>query len=416
MTLWLFFQILEIFKMKYILFLFLFLFISTYSYSQNLVMNPSFEGDTNIICQRGGFEDGDVPYWSQLYSGDYFTKKCCCPLKYKSPRSGYGFVGIYTASNYIVPGTGIRYSAREYLIGKLSEPLLPNIQYNVSFWVKPSNNIYEAIESWTSSNISLAFVKDTAEIRLSNIQEYSLRKLPEHITNDKGDIMEYVDYTKVEGCYKAQGGEKYIVIGNFRNDSFTTLVPLTTKSISFNNLAFFLIDDVMVEKVSNFEEIKDTNKCADESLFLKVNDTLYKNITLNNRFIGSPEFLQINTSGQYVLEAGEGNCKVRKTFEVSDYLCKECNFFIPNVFTPNGDNINDDLSINSSCDILKIESEIFNRWGALVAKSSNTTIWDGMISSQVAPPGVYVYHIQVFIQREHKIKTYDLTGDITLLK
>jgi gliding motility-associated-like protein len=390
-------------------------------------MNPSFEGDTNIICAKWGFNksssgDIDLPDWDQLFSGDYYTKKCCCHLKYKAPRSGYGFTGIYVSTESFDPRNGKRYVAREYLIGKLSQPLVALNQYNVSFWVKPSGVIYEANESWTTSNISLAFVRDTSEIGLNpNFDpnpsaDFFLRKFPEHITNHNGNIMDFVNYSKVEGCYTAKGGEQYIVIGNFRNDSTSTLVPLTDKTIPWLRDAYFLVDDVSVEKAAAFETIQDASICNGESLNLKIDTAIYKNLKLNKVLQSTPYNVNIASSGIYTLDAIQGNCSVHKELEISDYECNECNFYIPNVFSPNGDNINDEIILNTNCKIISVESQIFNRWGSLVAKSSDINIWNGTIGGITATSDVYVYYTKVNVQRENRIKIYELKGDITLIK
>ena len=69
---------------------------------------------------------------------------------------------------------------------------------------------------------------------------------------------------------------------------------------------------------------------------------------------------------------------------------------VPNVFTPNGDKINDVFKItggNVSCAIEKMS--IYNRWGKLLHEISNAEVWewDGRIGGEIAPPGVYFYSI-----------------------
>lgn len=69
---------------------------------------------------------------------------------------------------------------------------------------------------------------------------------------------------------------------------------------------------------------------------------------------------------------------------------------VPNVFSPNGDNINDVFTItggNVSCAIQKMS--IYNRWGKLLHEISNVDVWewDGRIGGSIVPPGVYFYSI-----------------------
>ncbi len=71
--------------------------------------------------------------------------------------------------------------------------------------------------------------------------------------------------------------------------------------------------------------------------------------------------------------------------------------FIPNVFTPNGDRLNDQFEIHcTECEIEGIQ--IFNRWGTVVFSSntSSTSIkWDGLYSGAPVVEGLYYYLIKV---------------------
>ncbi len=69
--------------------------------------------------------------------------------------------------------------------------------------------------------------------------------------------------------------------------------------------------------------------------------------------------------------------------------------YVPNVFTPNGDGINDVLTIYAK-GITSFSIEIFDRWGQLVFISNYTTIsWDGRTNGGVkVSDGVYYYVIK----------------------
>jgi len=76
--------------------------------------------------------------------------------------------------------------------------------------------------------------------------------------------------------------------------------------------------------------------------------------------------------------------------------------FIPNVFSPNGDGINDYFEVYGGADIRMIKSfTIFDRWGAPVYNARDHSFrereakWDGTILSQPAKAGVYIYVIQL---------------------
>ncbi len=70
-------------------------------------------------------------------------------------------------------------------------------------------------------------------------------------------------------------------------------------------------------------------------------------------------------------------------------------FFVPNVFTPNNDNINDDFIVTSN-GISLFSIEIFSRWGNLVFRSNGheQIMWDGrMPDGSLVKPGTYYYVI-----------------------
>lgn len=71
----------------------------------------------------------------------------------------------------------------------------------------------------------------------------------------------------------------------------------------------------------------------------------------------------------------------------------EKNFFVPNIFTPNIDQVNDVFEIFTSSNNNSIHSlEIFDRWGNIMhyQKDSGPCMWDGNTRNQPAPSGVYV--------------------------
>jgi gliding motility-associated-like protein len=72
------------------------------------------------------------------------------------------------------------------------------------------------------------------------------------------------------------------------------------------------------------------------------------------------------------------------------------NYQIPNVFTPDGDRLNDKFEVILNGDNIKvIEFKVFNRWGQKVHDGSGLVDhgWDGNIDGEPAPSDVYVYLI-----------------------
>ncbi len=88
-------------------------------------------------------------------------------------------------------------------------------------------------------------------------------------------------------------------------------------------------------------------------------------------------------------------------------------YIVPNVFTPNGDGVNDTFTPTvNGVEVFSIE--IFSRWGNLVFKreGSNQIIWDGsMPDGSKVKPGTYFY----IITAQDSQKSYDPeTGFVTI--
>lgn len=105
---------------------------------------------------------------------------------------------------------------------------------------------------------------------------------------------------------------------------------------------------------------------------------------------------------------------------LSNTVCvDDCiNYSIPNVFTPNGDGINDILKPNPYNRVEKISLKIFSRWNTLVFETEDPEInWDGHHSrnGRIVPAGVYYYVCEVFEHRLTGVEPRYLTGFIHVL-
>jgi gliding motility-associated-like protein len=127
----------------------------------------------------------------------------------------------------------------------------------------------------------------------------------------------------------------------------------------------------------------------------------------------NPSYTYTN-AGSYVvtLVAANGNCTdtARKTvtIDVAEVL------IIPNIFSPNGDGINDQFFITSA-GLSTLNCDIYNRWGQLIfsIKSINQT-WDGVMNNgNHASEGTYFYLLQAIGLDG---KEYKKDGPLTLVR
>ncbi len=94
--------------------------------------------------------------------------------------------------------------------------------------------------------------------------------------------------------------------------------------------------------------------------------------------------------------------------------------FIPNVFSPNGDGINDLFTYTLSEEIVSIASfRVFDRWGNLmydiesIDTSDPLRAWDGKMNGQPLNSGVFTYKL-VLERKDERLEVY--YGDITLIR
>jgi len=101
-------------------------------------------------------------------------------------------------------------------------------------------------------------------------------------------------------------------------------------------------------------------------------------------------------------------------------VIKDKRIFAPNVFSPNGDHINDAFTIFGTSSLKSIKRlQIYDRWGGLVfdkkdlVPSDPYSGWDGTIQSQLALPGVYVWYAEGLFLDDEVVKAH---GDLTLVR
>ncbi|MGC1240293.1 MAG: gliding motility-associated C-terminal domain-containing protein [Chryseosolibacter sp.] len=102
--------------------------------------------------------------------------------------------------------------------------------------------------------------------------------------------------------------------------------------------------------------------------------------------LGSGKAIRLDTSGEYVLRF-LGQCTIRETsVKIDDGDISE---FIPNIFTPNGDEKNEYFEVSPFLEGSTLT--VFNRWGGEVYASAHyKNDWDG----GALPSGVYFYALR----------------------
>ena len=125
--------------------------------------------------------------------------------------------------------------------------------------------------------------------------------------------------------------------------------------------------------------------------------------------------------GCYAMRLADSN---RNITELTDSVCIDVfdclEYQLPNVFTPNGDGINDMFTpFMPYSGVTKIEMEIFNRWGKRVFRTNDPDIlWDGTdeTTHQPSSDGVYYYGCKLYVNTLAGEIYYLLNGSITLIR
>lgn len=156
------------------------------------------------------------------------------PSGYQYPRTGDALAHI----KCFFDGTYTEVHQHDYLIGKLSSPLVANESYCVSFYVNLADE-----SGWTIESIGAYF--DDGSINNSDSCGYPLTQFIPQVVNNSGVFMDTLNWVKVEGSFVANGTEEYITIGNFQDPVNSN--PILTY-FSGDNFGKYNIDDVCVVK------------------------------------------------------------------------------------------------------------------------------------------------------------------------
>lgn len=285
------------------------LFLSQLLVGQNLVPNPSFE-QFDTCPQYASMINYATPWFNPTWGSSDYYNSC---FTYSNPwgsnmdvpnnfigqefaKTGEGYAGLFLAYPWSEEPPW-NWEFREYIETELLTPLQSEVKYYVSFFVSlaDSSKYFTNVAGIYFSNDSL--ISDTS---------YRLHYTPQ-ISNP---IENYLNSTngwmKIEGTYIAQGGEKYITIGNFLNNLSTDTIisPYGSNSSCCDyESAYYYLDDVCVSSDSltcyNFSTGIQTNQKKNEVTFYP--NPTFGEITIRFDEFKKAPFIKIrNNLGQLV--------------------------------------------------------------------------------------------------------------------
>lgn len=247
--------------------------INFYCYSQfNLVPNYSFE-DSVVCPSQPLFVSDSLPkpwYIPSNFQDGYYAHSCATWRNAGVPyNTTYGFMTFQYAK------TGNGYASfdalntpnyRSYLQVKMKDSLIINHCYYCEFWINlpnPNNKASNNIAMWLTKT---AIYSDT----IANPFGLAIIPANPQIMNYGNPIItDTMNWVKVSSVYIAQGGEQFITIGNFKDDTNTAIKVVNTGGT--NNISY-LVDDVSIIPLDSIplkaEAGKDTIITTGDSVFI----------------------------------------------------------------------------------------------------------------------------------------------------
>lgn len=285
------------------------------SFSQNLVLNHSFENYKKLNYLGEHVVDTMIYDWHTVINR--FGSNNCFNVNFSNidfqiPNNVIGqqnicdsnaYAGIYV---YVSTTTLFNASTREYITGELNSTLINGRCYKVSFKYSLGDNVSQV----AISNFGFYF-SDSIPINNSTIwSNANLNYTPQlevnQILNDKQK------WVKIERFYTASGNENYFTMGNFNeNINTNTFFVKNGFNSQGGKSSYVYLDDIHIEEVPTISlpQINlgaDTILCKGETISF---DSLLPNNPVyvwNNLVESSDSSFTIDSSGTYWVEAYNG--------------------------------------------------------------------------------------------------------------
>ena len=123
--------------------------------------------------------------------------------------------------------------------------------------------------------------------------------------------------------------------------------------------------------------------------------------------------LVVDTEGEYWIAITDtAGCVTSDTVLVSFADC-DCDVFVPNTFTPDGDAVNGTWAPVMECEIGSYGLSVFDRWGGLVCSSNDPAfLWDG----DGAEDGIYQWMLEYTWHDGKGLRHAKMHGHVLLLR
>ncbi len=311
----------------------LFLLMPVLGWSQNLVLNPSFE-DTLVIENTSHLYLCSNWILPTAVSSDWFSTNpeaqcsfCCCGTQsitenfgFQTPFEGEAIAGIVLYTDDSKPGEYSQY--KEYIEGELAEQLVAGVRYAVKLKLSLADSsafavnkfgVYfsnEQVDLWGQGNFSFSELDFDPQVVYTN---------PNYFT----DTSEWIN---LSSTFIASGSEQYFIIGSFEDNAAMNALLVNETGVTLQYYSHYFFDEICVsldtaDNVASFQN-KALYWFVDNCLFVEDNvkatievfDFTGRSLIVQSSF-NSPICMDNLQVGQYMVVF-----KDEKTFSVNKKL------------------------------------------------------------------------------------------------
>ena len=331
----------------------------------------------------------------------------------------------FGCENEIVEVEGYSSNATSYLWSTSGSGTFENTDQSITEYIYSSEDIdNQEIKLYLRSQLGGCYWSDTSLLILNKIPR---------VTISSDDFLCY-PYSSISLNISSSGNNPLSYNLNLNNQLYSSFSNLSSgeDSISISGLGFYQITNLKDafcegENSGEFNLILKNRPLAKFSLYPRETSISEPTVYVNDQSLFANYYewsfgdssnlsFEMDTYHEYQ-EAGtfEITLHVENEFGCKDSISNkviinpEFELFIPNAFTPDGDNINDSF-LCKGYGIDSFSISILNRWGQIVFSSNDIkTQWDG----ENAINGVYAYRIEV-IDLIGKLHFFE--GEVSMLR
>jgi len=410
---------------------------------------------TNVSVTQTDINNGEIfVAWIKPDADDLDTLLNPGPYIYEVERAtgitqtGFQPIGVtFTANNFSDPvdtsftDTGLNTLENAY---SYRVPLTVDNESEPLGFATPASSVFLSIASTDEQNdLSWNFDVPWENLlyRVFRLNEMTglfeeIAEVPDPFYSDEGLIngVEYCYYVEAEGDYRIEGVPAPLI--NLSQEACGVpldSIPPCRPQLMVENICDDLdITDPEEAFINNLTWTNPNNQCEE------TDDVVGYNIYYTQNQGGTFEIIEEyrpdafdenDTTYNHQPEIGIAGCYAVSAIDsvgneslLSDSVCVDnCPLYtLPNVFTPNGDNVHDQFLPFPYRFIERIDLKIFNRWGQLVFETTDPDIlWDGTNQNgDELAEGAYFYSCIVFEQRLEGVTQQPeiLSGYIQLIR